>query len=122
MFTQARKDWFVQYNKQNYDPLIFADFVLHLRSSEQLATFNPCKIRDKIDVPTNLILVVRSIHKKGCKWNPLTISNMFKDLSLESRNMKIPKRLSSAQFGLLMGRAQKRKIARLTKIQFCFLE
>ena len=58
-----------------------------MRNPGQLAIFACCGIRNKTIVPTKLTFFTRN-PRNFCKWNPLTFWNMFKYLSLESRNIQ----------------------------------
>ena len=92
-------------------PLRFADSIYILRNpltvAESRTTSYLCLLRNPQQIKSADTIYVTSIctrnPRKSFKWNPLAFWNMFKCLSLESRNMQTKiVRLSSAQFGLVM--------------------
>ena len=75
-------------------PLTFADSTYILRNllkvAESRTTSYICLLRNPQQIKCADKIYVTSIFtrnpSKSCKWNPLTFWNMFKYLSLESRN------------------------------------
>ena len=92
-------------------PLTFCGNHLHLRNSKQLAIFGCCKIRKKNQWAGKYYVTVICTQNplKFCKWNPLTFWNMFKDLSLKSRNRQTQK-CAPIQCTVWHRNVQKRKL------------
>ena len=90
--------------------LTFADSTYILRNTltvaESRTTSYICLLRNPQQIKCAHKIYVTSIctrnPRKSCKWNPLTVWNVFKYLFLESRNIQTQNCVPIQQFGLVM--------------------
>ena len=79
---------------------------ISLTVAESRTTSYICLLRNPQQIKCAHKIYVTSIctrnPRKSCKWNPLTVWNVFKYLFLESRNIQTQNCVPIQQFGLVM--------------------